>query len=363
MNRGSPAVRGVTRGVTRGVFAVLCGVCFVGVGALPQVAAGQTTANHVDARKSVAQESVAHLSVAHLFAEHRPIARAEDVHAPVIHARITVGSNEQLATWLTVPDPGAWQSVPIVLLPGVLGSSFSMRHVTKALTAQGHTVLVIDLLGMGVSDRPEGADYSLAAQADRVIAVLDSLNLTAVRIAAHGTSATIALRAAAKAPRRFVQVVSIAGGPVSSQKTDGVQAALRIARLLDTPVGRSLARRKFAAQFRERSVSHAWLTDSVLSQYLDPLTSDLRGTLRVLQRMGEADDTADLAAMLKAVKAPVTLLIGDTSTPGSPTTAQQSLLRRYVRYFRTDTVFTAGSMLHEESPEAVVRALTRRLRL
>ncbi len=293
-----------------------------------------------------------------------PSVAASQMLAPseAVNARIAVAANQRLATWFTPPDPGTSPGETVVLLPGVLGSSFSMRHLTAALTAAGHPVLVIDPLGMGASDRPPDADYSLQSQALRVLAVLDSLKLSRVRIAAHGTSATIALHAAAQAPDRFMHVVSIAGGPVSSQKTDGVQAALRIARLLDTPVGRHLARRKFAAQFRQRSASHDWLTDRVLSEYLAPLSTDLRGTLRGLQRMGDAADTVHLASMLESVQAPVTLLTGAVSTPGLPTSEQQLLLRNHVQTLRVLVVHGAGSMLHEEKPGEVVRAITCCLR-
>lgn len=340
-----------------GLVVVLCFMWLAAVGALPRVAAGQAPAG-----RSEADAPVAHGPVARAPTAHEPGSRSDVEHARVIHAHISVRANEQLATWLTLPDIGAHKAAPVVLLPGVLGSAFSMRHVTAALTERGYTVLVLDLLGMGASDRPARADYSLAAQADRVLAVLDSLKLYRVHIAAHGTSATIALHAAAKAPGRFAQVVSIAGGPVSSQNTGGVQAALRISRLLDTPVGRSLARRKFAAQLRERSASKDWLTDSVLSAYLDPLNSDLRGTLRALQQMGNAADTLDLSTVLQAVKAPVTLLTGSAYTPGAPTSEQQTLLRRHVRTLRISIIAGAGSMLHEETPGEVVRAITCCLR-
>ena len=124
----------------------------------------------------------------------------------------------------TVASPSA---AGVVLLPGTLGSAFALRHVTRSLEAAGVRVVVLDPLGMGASGRPRDADYSLEAQARRVVQVLDSLGWRRALVAGQGTSATIALRVAARAPERVLGVVSIAGGPVATQGTDGVRTALR----------------------------------------------------------------------------------------------------------------------------------------
>ena len=62
---------------------------------------------------------------------------------------------------------------PVVLLPGLFGSAFGYRTLIPQLTAAGYRAIVIEPLGIGGSARPERADYSLTAQADRIARALD----------------------------------------------------------------------------------------------------------------------------------------------------------------------------------------------
>jgi len=45
-----------------------------------------------------------------------------------------------------------------LLLPGPVGSTFSMRKVVRDLQAREIEPLIVDPLGMGASTRPKGAD-------------------------------------------------------------------------------------------------------------------------------------------------------------------------------------------------------------
>src|SRR6266550_2348559 len=57
---------------------------------------------------------------------------------------------------------------PVVLIPGLFGSAFGYRAVIPLLTDAGYRAIVVEPLGIGSSARPEHADYSLTAQADRI---------------------------------------------------------------------------------------------------------------------------------------------------------------------------------------------------
>ncbi|HCT56863.1 MAG TPA: alpha/beta hydrolase [Gemmatimonas aurantiaca] len=252
----------------------------------------------------------------------------------------------------------------ILLLPGTLGSAASMTSVLRALGPTECSVLVVDPLGMGASLRPTHADYSLSAQADRLHRLLERLLPPSghVVVAAQGTSATIAYRLAARPDTRVHGIVSIAGGPVDQQRTPGVRMAIAFAPLVDTPIGRAVARRKFAAALRAQSTHDAWITSAVVQSYLAPIERDVRAGLRTLRAMGNARDSVPIADVLPYITAPVHLLVGDLATPSAPDTSQLAMLRRHVRHVRVDTVRGGGTMLHEEHPAIVAAALVQLIR-
>lgn len=261
------------------------------------------------------------------------------------------------------PAP-AREAVAVVLLPGPVGSAFSLRTVVRELATRGIVPLVIDPLGMGASTRPAGADYTLSAQADRIARVLDRELPTGatVVIAAQGTSATIALHLAAADTARVRGVLSIAGGPIDKQGTPGVRTALTFAALLDNPIGRRFAKRRFVAALREQSANDAWLTDDVATRYVAPIQDDLRGLLRTLGAMQASVERRPIEGRLPQVSAPVRLLVGDKPSGSAPTTAQIAMLQTHLRRFRVDTLRPGGTMLHEERAADVARVVDELMR-
>lgn len=262
---------------------------------------------------------------------------------------------------VSVDKPPLSGSPTVVLIPGPIGSAFSMRHVTAQLAERGIATVVIDPLGMGRSSKPAHADYSLTRQANRIAAVLDTLRVGRVIMVAQGSSATMALHLAVDHPARVAGVISLAGGPVDRQGTRAVNLALTLAPLLETPVGRALGRRKFMAGVREQSASDAWCSRDVMRAYLEPFERDPRASLRALHAMSQATEPASIASRLPQVKAPVQLLVGDKRSSNMPSESQIGLFVRTLTRFRVDTVARAGTMLHEERPDAVVDAVLMQL--
>ena len=99
---------------------------------------------------------------------------------------------------------------PVVLIPGLFGSAFGFRKLLPLLHAAGYRAIVIEPLGVGSSARPEGADYSLAAQATRIAAVLDALHVHKAIVIAHSMGASEAFRLAYRRPDLVKGVVASA---------------------------------------------------------------------------------------------------------------------------------------------------------
>src|SRR5207247_8746316 len=102
---------------------------------------------------------------------------------------------------------------PVVLIPGLFGSAFGFRKLVPLLAQAGYRAIVIEPLGIGSSARPEKANYSLTAQADRIAAVLDSLGVRGALLIAHSIGRSAAFRLAYPLPDLVKGLLSIEGGP------------------------------------------------------------------------------------------------------------------------------------------------------
>src|SRR2546430_1200652 len=149
--------------------------------------------------------------------------------------------------WVTVEGAGD----PVVLIPGLFGSAFGYRSVLRGLVDAGYRTIVIEPLGIGTSARPEHADYSLTAQADRVAVALDRLGVGDAIVVAHSVGAAIAYRLAYRRPDLVRGVVSLDGGPAQAATTPGfrpaVQPAPRVKLFGGGPLGRAQVRRGLVA--------------------------------------------------------------------------------------------------------------------
>ena len=93
---------------------------------------------------------------------------------------------------------------PVLLLHGCPFSSFVWRNVIPALASAGHRCVAPDLLGLGDTETPSDADWSLPAQLAMVVGFLDALKLERVDVVGHdhgGAIAQIACRQAVRAHR------------------------------------------------------------------------------------------------------------------------------------------------------------------
>jgi len=91
----------------------------------------------------------------------------------------------------------------VVLVHGLLLSQRMHEPLARALAQRGNHVVTIDLLGHGLSDRPEEpASYATASFAEQVVALLDHLAIDEAVILGTSLGANTALEVAALAPAR-----------------------------------------------------------------------------------------------------------------------------------------------------------------
>jgi pimeloyl-ACP methyl ester carboxylesterase len=95
---------------------------------------------------------------------------------------------------------------PVLLLHGCPFSSLVWRQVIPLLRPQ-FRCLAPDLLGLGDTETPPGADWSLPAQVTTVIELLDALDIDAAHVVGHDHGGALAQLLAADHPERVRRLV------------------------------------------------------------------------------------------------------------------------------------------------------------
>src|SRR5512133_2597052 len=114
------------------------------------------------------------------------------------------------------------QNPPIIMIHGWTSHRRVWRQTIAALEGKYYCVAV-DLLGFGASDKPDNVDYSLSAQAQRIVMLADQLGFKTFSLLGHSMGGQIAAYIAAViAPRRVEKLVSV-GGVVTGKLSDTVE--------------------------------------------------------------------------------------------------------------------------------------------
>jgi len=129
------------------------------------------------------------------------------------------GTDKSLATENSIHYVEIGQGLPVILIPGLFGINSTFNRVTPLLKDH-YRLLAIDNFGTGQSGRPErGFDYSVTEQADRVVAMMDKLEITRCAIVGVSYGGMIALNIAARYPERVVSIVAIEGAVIMPKNT------------------------------------------------------------------------------------------------------------------------------------------------
>jgi pimeloyl-ACP methyl ester carboxylesterase len=88
-------------------------------------------------------------------------------------------------------------SVPLILLHGLLGYSFSWRFTMPALAPYA-AVYAPDMMGAGFSDRPAGLDHSMRGTAKRFLRFVERLGISSFDLLGTSHGGAVAMMAAAE---------------------------------------------------------------------------------------------------------------------------------------------------------------------
>ncbi len=241
---------------------------------------------------------------------------------------------------------------PVILVHGTPGRSFAWRNVASTL-ADRFTVYVFDLLGFGESERREGLDLSIAAQARLLAELVESLSLQAPAVAGHDIGGAVALRAhlIEKTPfSRIALVDAVALGPWITPATRHVKAHLDVYETMPTDIFEAIV----AAHLR--SATHRPMDDDALAAYLEQWSGTF-GQRLYLQKAAQLDedDTAVFEPLLGSVEVPVRIVWGEHDAWLPPSIAER--LHETIPNSDLRILPETGHFAMEDSPEEVSKAL------
>jgi 4,5:9,10-diseco-3-hydroxy-5,9,17-trioxoandrosta-1(10),2-diene-4-oate hydrolase len=245
---------------------------------------------------------------------------------------------------------------PMLLIHGLLGSSADWRNNIDAL-AEHASVYAIDLLNMGRSARVGGLDAGLRATANRIVAVMDALNLAEADVVAHSRGGAVALMLAALHPTRVRRLILFAPANPYCRSSD------LMVRVYSTPWGGVLASMLpyLPSPIQRIALGEMYggadrVADSCLQEIVDGLRSP--GTLRHILCIIRCwfTDMAKLKRILRRLKRVPTLLVwGDRDCTVSLSSATK--LKRRLRGAELIVVPGGGHSVFEETPAEANRIM------
>ena len=197
---------------------------------------------------------------------------------------------------------------PVVFVHGFPTSGHLWGDVVP-LMPPGHRLVVLDLLGYGRSDRPMQRPTDVRAHGERVVAVLDQLNVKEACVVGHGVGGGIAQSIAVRHPSRvshlcLVDSVAFAQWPTLLARLG--RALAPAAALLPPSSVLTLLRRELARGYSD-PVRAARSIDIFLRPFKG---TEGRDALLAHVRALRADETAAIAPKLAAIDVPTAVLWG-----------------------------------------------------
>jgi len=256
----------------------------------------------------------------------------------------------------------------LLLIHGFPESSLSFRHNVAALSRHFERVVLLDLLGFGLSDKPEGHSYSLFEQADLVLEAWRQLGVTGGHLLGHDMGDSVVTELVARLGRGLLPSW-LEHGFQSLTFTDGNMvmelARLRISQtLMRTRLGAVLGRLSSYAAFSQqvRSASGGALPDREIELMWAAVQHNggRRVQHRIIRYLDERDrfQNSRWLPALAASTAPVHLCWGEADRV-APVAVARHLRERVCPTARLTLLPGVGHFCQQEDPAAWNEAVLR----
>lgn len=275
-----------------------------------------------------------------------------------------LGGNERRWNWrgheIFVTESGSGS--PVVLVHGIYAgaSSYEYRKLFGLLAAR-HRVVAFDLLGCGLSDRPN-LGYSAELFTELIVDALAEFGAgEPATLIGSSLGAAFAIRAAARTSRHVAQLVAICPtglGGILDRAPNGAQRALTATiclPLIGEALFNALASRPSIRFFLGQSYADpASITPEVVDHYY--AVAHQRGARFVPAHFVGGGLNCDIARDLPFVDAPMLVAWGERASRFSPLEKAGEYLK-LAQHAKLVTFAASGMLAHEEEPAAMLDAI------
>jgi pimeloyl-ACP methyl ester carboxylesterase len=247
-------------------------------------------------------------------------------------------------------DAGDLDGLPLILIHGFASSTLVWSKVFLALADAGFRVIAPDLLGHGYSEKPRQADYTIEAQAQMIVGLLDKLELPSATIVGSSYGGAVAATCALDYPDRVDKLVLV--GAVSNN----VPRKYALMRLFGSPlVGDVVAplligsRRLLRMRMKRVYDRHSWVLDETRVEARHrPLRT--RATQRAIIRTVRRWNAERVSADAHRITQPTLLIWGETDQEVPLSNGER--LHKEIPGSRLMVFRECGHLPHEEYPDA-----------
>lgn len=211
----------------------------------------------------------------------------------------------------TIGDPAL---PPLIMVHGWLSFGGVFESVAAQLCDRYYCIAV-DLLGHGDSDKPRDGDYSIAAQAGRVVALLDALMIQQPIYLGHSMGALIGYYITLHYPDRIQRLIDVAGvvnGKLSRMIHSRYVPILRMGAHIPAIwiVSRTFARFRWYSDFFDAPLLHKKHLGMIRFDSPERQMALQRGIEIPMWRDLQAIWACDLSGELARIRIPVRVIFG-----------------------------------------------------
>ncbi|MBI3801171.1 MAG: alpha/beta hydrolase [Deltaproteobacteria bacterium] len=243
---------------------------------------------------------------------------------------------------------------PLIFLHGIPTNYLLWRGITPALT-YGNTIYNLDLMGFGLSEKPQNLTYSLDTYVGQLGKLIENFHLDNPILVGHDIGGTIVAIYALRNPGKVRKLI-LMDAPLYSAAPPFTAYGIMVRLLRTKGIGNLLTGDWFLKRFlRGGVVTQEHMTDAILNDYLKPYHDDPGARTALLKSVRELNLRPvlenEVQPNLGKIQVP-TLIVWGADDPYVPLELSKKL-KDDIKTSELYVVLQSGHYVQEERPEDV----------